>query len=178
MQYWQNNQMLNGVEALQSSEAHFNIWRNIIDYISNHINTLIVGNGFGMEETGKILFSEYGLNKPHAHNFVLEIWMELGIVGLILLFIVIAITIGKLLEINSNNKLKITLTFAVVTSFVGFFVFGLSDYIFNSPKQIIMMMIVIGLVQAMSYVYDKTVIKTPKDLETVAKQDFDNIIHQ
>ena len=70
MQYWQNNQMLNGVEALQSSEAHFNIWRNIIDYISNHINTLIVGNGFGMEETGKILFSEYGLNKPHAHNFV------------------------------------------------------------------------------------------------------------
>ena len=130
-----------------------------------------------MEETGKILFSEYGLNKPHAHNFVLEIWMELGIVGLILLFIVIAITIGKLLEINSNNKLKITLTFAVVTSFVGFFVFGLSDYIFNSPKQIIMM-IVIGLVQAMSYVYDKTVIKTPKDLETVAKQDFDNIIHQ
>lgn len=178
MQYWQNYQMLNGVEALQSSEAHFNIWRNIIDYISNHINTLIVGNGFGMEETGKILFSEYGLNKPHAHNFVLEIWMELGIVGLILLFIVIAITIGKLLEINSNSKLKITLTFAIATSFVGFFVFGLSDYIFNSPKQIIMMMIVIGLVQAMSYVYDKTVIKTPKDLETVAKQDFDNIIHQ
>lgn len=130
------------------------------------------------KKRARFLFSEYGLNKPHAHNFVLEIWMELGIVGLILLFIVIAITIGKLLEINSNSKRKITLTFAVATSFVGFFVFGLSDYIFNSPKQIIMMMIVIGLVQAMSYVYDKTVIKTPKDLETVAKQDFDNIIHQ
>lgn len=178
MQYWQNYQLLNGMEALQSSEAHFNIWRNIVDYISSHINTLIVGNGFGMEETGKILLGEYGLNKPHAHNFVLEIWMELGIVGLIMLFVIIVIALGKLLEINSNSKRKITLTFAVATSFVGFFVFGLSDYVFNSPKQIIIMMMLIGIIQAMSYVYDKTVIKTPKDLETVAKRDFDNLIHQ
>lgn len=167
-----------GDEALKSSEAHFDIWKSMIDYIIHHVQALLVGTGFGMEQSGKILLENYALNKPHSHNFIIEIWVELGLVGIVMLAIIMIFTMGKLIEINSNTRRKITLVFAVSTSFVSFFVFGLSDYIFNSPKQIIMMMILIGITQAMSYVYDKTLINSPKDLEKVAKRSIYNIIHQ
>lgn len=165
-------------EAATSSEAHFDIWRSMIDYITHHAKTFFIGMGFGMEDTGNVLLQNYNLNKPHSHNFIIEIWAELGIIGIIMLAIIMAVTMGKLLEINSNSKKRITLVFAVSASFIGFFVFGLSDYIFNSPKQIIMMMILIGLTQAISYTYEKTLINSPHDFEKVIDRDWKNIIHQ
>lgn len=165
-------------EAALSSEVHMDIWKSMIDYITHHAKTFLIGMGFGCEQTGQVLHNVYDLKKPHSHNFIIEIWAELGIVGVILLFTVMVVTMGKLLEINSNSKKKITLVFAVSTSFVAFFVFGLSDYIFNSPKQIIMMMILIGITQAISYTYDKTLINNPSDLEHVIERDWHNIIHQ
>lgn len=165
-------------EATLSSEVHFDIWKSMIDYLTHHIRPFLIGMGFGCEETGNVLRTIYDLDKPHSHNFIIEIWAELGIIGIIALAIVMANTMGKLLEINSNSKKKITLVFAVSTSFVSYFVFGLSDYIFNSPKQIAIMMILIGLTQAISYTYDKTLINNPHDLEHVIEQNWKNIIHQ
>lgn len=168
----------NAAEAALSSEVHFDIWKNMIDYLTHHIRPFLIGMGFGGESTGNILRTVYNLDKPHSHNFIIEIWAELGIIGIIMLAVIMANTMGKLLEINSNSKKKITLVFAVSTSFVAYFVFGLSDYIFNSPKQIAIMMILIGLTQSISYCYDKTLINNPHDLEHVIERDWKNIIHQ
>ena len=154
----------NFVEAQQSSVAHFQIWGSVLDYIMNHIRVLIVGLGFGCESTGTFLLENYELNKPHAHNFVLEIWAELGIIGLALLVAIILCAFGKLLEINANNGRKFDLVFCVFTSLMLLLLFGLSDYIFNSPKQIILFMIVLGLTQAISQCYEKTLIKSTEDL--------------
>lgn len=165
-------------EAALSSEVHFDIWKSMVHYITHDVKTFFIGMGFGCEQTGMVLDANYGLHKPHSHNFIIEIWAELGLIGIIMLAIIMTFTMGKLLEINSNSKKKITLIFAVSTSFVAYFVFGLSDYIFNSPKQIILMMMLIGITQAISYCYDKTLINNPHDLEHVIEQDWKNIIHQ
>ena len=160
----------NFVEAQQSSVAHFQIWKSVWDYITNNIRVLLAGLGFGCESTGMFLLENYELNKPHAHNFVLEIWAELGIIGLVILAAIILCAFGKLLEINANNGRKFDLVFSVFTSLMLLLLFGLTDFIFNSPKQIILFMIVLGLTQAISQCYEKTLIKSTEDLVEAASK--------
>ena len=167
-----------GVEAKMSTEAHFKIWESLIDYLTSHINTLIYGTGFGVEQTGNILLNEYNLNKPHAHNFLIETWIELGIIGIVLLAVILCCNFGKLLEINTNNGKKFTLVFCVFTSTLIYLIFGLTDYIFNSPKQIIFLFILLGLTQAISFCYEKNIITDTQSLIYVAEKEIDNLIHQ
>lgn len=101
-----------GSEAAKSSAAHLKIWGSLLDYIFHHALPFIIGTGFGIEQTGQILLNQYQLDKPHGHNFVLETWVELGIVGLVLLFTVLICGFGKLLEINANNGKNSPLYFA------------------------------------------------------------------
>ena len=165
-------------EAKKSSVAHFNIWESLIDYVLSHTRAFFIGTGFGCEETGNILKYMYNLGKPHAHNFVIEFWVELGVVGIILLGILLIWSAGKLLEINTNNSRKLTLVFCVFTSLVLYLGFGLSDFIFNSPKQMIFLFLLLGLTQSISYCYDKTVITDARTLERAARKEIRNTLKQ
>lgn len=165
----------NFITAKRSTDAHLEIWQSVWDYISSHINVFIGGLGFGCESTGAFLYETYNLNKPHAHNFVFEIWAELGIIGILLLLAIILCTFGKLIEINANNGKKFDLVFCVFTSLMLFLLFGLSDYVFNSPKQIILFMIILGLTQAISQCYEKTLIKSTDDLVKATSKTFKEI---
>ncbi|MCD7872292.1 MAG: O-antigen ligase family protein [Clostridiales bacterium] len=155
---------VNVATAKKSSANHFMIWDSVFDYITNHIKVFIGGLGFGCESTGNMLNEIYDLDKPHAHSFILEIWAELGIIGIILFFVIVIYAIIKMFEINANNGKKIDLVFCIFTSFMMFLIFGITDYIFNSPKQIILFMIILGLTQAISQCYEKTIINSPKNL--------------
>lgn len=159
-----SNNSSNGAAAKKSSEAHFQIWQSVWDYITNNVRVFIGGLGFGCESTGAFLLETYELNKPHAHNFIFEVWAELGIIGIIMLSVIVLCAFGKLLEINANNGKKFDLVFCVFTSLLLLLLFGLTDYIFNSPKQIILFMIVLGMAQAISQCYEKTLIKSTDDL--------------
>ena len=141
--------------AKQSSANHFVIWESVIDYITENIQVFFAGLGFGCESTGNFLLENYGLDKPHAHNFVLEIWAELGIIGIIAIFAVIVITAVMLFKTKAPSGKRYDLIFYIFTSLLMFLGFGLSDYIFNSPKQIILFMMLIGLTQAVSRCYEQ-----------------------
>lgn len=167
-----------GSEAKQSSLTHFQIWESLINYLTNNAKEFIFGTGFGVEQTGMILLNSYGLDKPHAHNFLLETWIELGIIGVVLFMAIIVCSFGKLLEINANNGKKFTLVFCVFTSMLLYLLFGLTDYIFNSPKQIILLFMLLGLTQAISFCYEKTVIKDAKSLKKATIKEIGNVIHQ
>lgn len=167
-----------GEEAKKSSAAHFQIWESLINYIFTHLKAFLVGLGFGCESTGVVLLSQYNLDKPHAHNFVIETWMEVGVIGVIMLFTVIIFSFGKLLEINANNGKKFTLVFCIFTSTFLYLLFGLTDYIFNSPKQIILLFIFLGLTQAMSMCYEKTTIHDVQSLREAAQIEIENTVHQ
>lgn len=170
--------VLDGAEAMASSETHWNIWKSMIDYLLHHAKAFIIGTGFGCEETSNILYSVYELEKPHSHNFIIEIWAELGIIGVAFLVLIIGYAIGKVLEIDSKEFGTLALMVCIVLSLVAFFVFGLSDYIFNSPKQIILLMILLGLIQSISYCYDKELIHNASDVGHMAMKEVNNIIHQ
>ena len=86
---------------------------------------------------------------------MLEIWAELGIIGIIVLFAIIIMTVIKLFKTKAPNGKRYDLIFYIFTSFVMYLGFGLTDYIFNSPKQIILFMMIIGLAQAISRCYEE-----------------------
>lgn len=166
----------NGAAAKKSSENHFMIWRSVIDYVTHNIKVFVGGLGFGCESTGAMLTASYELHKPHAHNFIFEIWAELGIIGVIMLFTIILLSFGKLLEINAKNGKQFDLVFSIFTSLMLFLLFGLTDFVFNSPKQIILFMILMGLTQAVSQCYEKTLIKTTDDLFYATERSFEHMI--
>lgn len=141
--------------AKQSSANHFVIWESAIDYIVENARVFFIGMGFGCESTGNFLLEEYGLDKPHAHNFVLEIWAELGIIGIGVLFAAIFMTVITLFKTKAPSGKRYDLIFYVFTSLLMYLGFGLTDYIFNSPKQIILFMMLIGLTQAISRCYEQ-----------------------
>lgn len=167
-----------GLEARKSSITHFQIWDSMIDYLTNNVMEFFMGTGFGIEQTGMILLNYYDLDKPHAHNFLLETWVELGIIGVCLFLGIIICACGKLLEINANNGKKFTLVFCVFTSILLYLLFGLTDYIFNSPKQMIFLFMLLGLTQAISFCYEKTVIRGPRSLRKATRNEIDNVLHQ
>lgn len=141
--------------AKQSSANHFEIWQSAFDYITENARTFLIGLGFGCESTGNFLLEEYGLNKPHAHNFVLEIWAELGIIGIALLFAVIIKAVITLFKTKTPGGPRYDVIFYIFTSLGMYLGFGLTDYIFNSPKQIILLMMLIGLTQAINRCYEQ-----------------------
>ena len=66
--------------------------------------------------------------------------------------------------------------FCVFTSLVLYLGFGLSDFIFNSPKQMIFLFLLLGLTQSISYCYDKTVITDARTLERAARKEIRNTL--
>lgn len=145
--------------ARRSSSNHFIIWESVIDYITDNIRVFFGGLGFGCESTGNFLLENYDLDKPHAHNFVLEIWAELGIIGLGILIALIIMMIVTLFKVKTQSDKRYHLVFYVFASLVMFIGFGFTDYIFNSPKQIILFMIIIGITQALSKCYEESDIR-------------------
>lgn len=181
----QNNEILspiltpdisNKIIAEKSTKAHIDIWKSVFDYLTSHWNAFFGGLGFGSSSTGAMLLASYNLNKPHAHNFIFEIWMELGLIGIILLFAIIVYAFTMLMVVNSNNGKKFDLVFCVFTSLMLFLLFGLTDYIFNSPKQIILLMILLGITQAINYCYETTRLQTPNDVVMVATRGLENMV--
>lgn len=166
----------NKIVAEKSTQAHFDIWKSVFDYLTHHWNTFIYGLGFGSSSTSAMLVASYELNKPHAHNFIFEIWMELGIIGILVFCAIIVYAFSMLLVVNSNNGKKFDLVFCVFTSLMLFLLFGLTDYIFNSPKQIILLMILLGLTQAINYCYETSNLQTPNDVVIAATRGLENMV--
>ncbi len=145
--------------AKRSSSNHFIIWESVFDYITDNIRVFFAGLGFGCESTGNFLLENYDLDKPHAHNFVLEIWAELGIIGFVILAAILVMTVVTLFKVKTGSPVKYHLVFYTFVSLAMFTGFGLTDYIFNSPKQIILLMIIIGITQSLSRCYEESDIR-------------------
>lgn len=168
--------LVGNLEAKQSSAVHFEIWESLLDYLFNNPMVFLFGSGFGCEGTGTILNTFYDLNKPHAHNFIIEIWVEIGLVGLIALLSVIIIAIKKLLEINADTKKKYSLLVCATTSLIVFLGFGITDYIFGSPKQIFIFLMLIGIIQAIYYSYNGENVTTLSGFKKNIKRNYKNAI--
>lgn len=126
------------------------IWDAIFEMIRKKP---IFGYGTGFDSVREPLHNVYGIEQPHAHNVLLEIWMENGIIGVALfaaIFVVFLVNIIKLFRKGTQAR-----SFAVtmLASVGGFMLCGMTDCVFYGLKPLQYMMMLLGLSQAIFFIY-------------------------
>lgn len=135
--------LLNGTDI--SVNTRKDIWKAIIESI---IRKPVLGYGTGFNNIRTILHEQYGIMQPHAHNILLEVWAENGMIGAAFfaaIFIVFFIEILKLYNKNGKAREYAVTLFASMT---GFVLCGMTDCLFYGLKPLQYMMMVFGLSQA------------------------------
>lgn len=143
---------LNSINILggNSSNTHFKIWHSCLNYMFNNPLTLIFGTGSGVQNSWSILLNIYNINFPHAHNILIQLVMEIGIIGLSIFLIPFIYKI-KLIR-NRFNKNKI-LFLSLLNMLICYFILGMTDYLFNSPKQLMLLYIMFGIIESSINIY-------------------------
>lgn len=153
----------------QSTTNHLKIWFSSVYHIFTHPDVFIGGLGAGIQNVWDLLKNTYHIDRPHAHNIILEIWLEIGIIGVILfcasLFFFYR-NMTRLYKMHETGRLLATTLMAAMTAFM---IFGMTDYLFNSPKQMQCFFITLGLGQAAYSIYVKKK-RVYKEKELIAKE--------
>lgn len=103
------------------------------------------------------IHQQYGsFTADHSHNLILELFMDFGIVGAMVLFAYFFINIGKIIRLHRQNQChtRYALTIAVL---VCVFLHGLFDITMLWPQTALLLMYVLGF----STDYDKVFIFSP-----------------
>lgn len=142
----------------KSSRTHIAIWEGCIDYIFKTPKVFWIGHGGGTENSWNILINNYGINQPHAHCLLLEIWMQYGLIGVLLFLIPMIITVVYMVRLVKDKTLsrKVhVLAYMVICALISYNVTGITDFLFNSPKQVMLLFVLFGFGQALYRIYGK-----------------------
>lgn len=133
-----------------SVNTRMNVWNAALDMLKKKP---IFGYGTGFDNIRQVLHGEYGVTQPHAHNMFLEVWLENGILGVVLLaavFVLFFINVFRLFRKGSKERVFAVTLFASVS---GFLLCGVTDCLFYGLKPLQYMMFLLGLSQAVFFVY-------------------------
>lgn len=134
------------VDVLQRDlMKRFDIWSGAIESI---IDAPFFGRGYNTYARIQSLYGSY--NADHAHNLLLEVLMDFGIVGTGVLLGYFAVNVGKIIRLHRQNKChqRSALTIAVIFCVL---LHGLLDLTMLWPQTSIFVMFVVGF----STEYDK-----------------------
>lgn len=122
-----------------------NIWDAVFDMIKQKP---VFGYGTGFDNVRQMLHNVYNIKQPHAHNIFLEVWLENGIFGVILLAAVFVVFFINIIRLIKKGKTERELGITLFASMAGFVLCGMTDCIFYGLKPLQYMMMVLGLSQA------------------------------
>jgi O-antigen ligase len=137
-----------------STHTHLTLYQTVITQLTSNIPAFFFGLGFGTENTFEF-FKEHGINQPHAHNIILQLWLEGGLVGITLFILSIAIIFYDLIKVMRMSPESRYVSVVVMASFVGFFSFCIFDYILFDPKIVQIFYFLCGLAAATIRLYSK-----------------------
>lgn len=128
-----------------SSEYRFEIWKTAIEMIKDNC---FFGIGIDINNF-KLIFTNYSSYTPpsHAHMFFLQLWLDLGIFGVIsMLWIIIRLLKWaiKVLFLKTDQKMS-NIIIANISSMIGVMLFGFSENIGFSLRILYMFWVVIIL---------------------------------
>lgn len=129
-----------------SAMYRMDIWRNVLDMLSDHWQ-----GGIGIGEDAFVsIYSSYAHpileNALHAHSLYLQIFVELGIVGLILFALAVFVWAQSCLELHATEKRSERLySNALFCSVLAVLTCGLTNHIWYDYRIFLMFWLVIGL---------------------------------
>ncbi|NLA77635.1 MAG: O-antigen ligase family protein [Clostridiales bacterium] len=136
------------LEALMGDYAvqlRFDIWKASIEIIKEH---WLLGVGCSTQNTWDLIQGVYGIPQPHAHNIFLEIFVECGIFGILLFLaftLIFAIDMIRTARASEKGRLYAVTQLAAI---FGFYACGLTDFVFLTPKELQIFMLVLGMAEA------------------------------
>ena len=104
-----------GVKEAGGSQIRFNNWETLIPVALE--NKPLFGYGFGAENV-IALAKMYGLDKP-AHNFLIDMFLQVGIVGIILFFSYFIFVAKKLKKYLSQPQVLVPVLILLTATFNG-----------------------------------------------------------
>lgn len=122
-------------------------------YLMDDFWRCVFGMGAGVENVGAILEPMCGVNAPHAHNILLQLWGESGIIGVVLFLLaggVLLVNLFRMMKVSDESR---RVAFVMLSALMAFFVMGMTDYIICSPKILQVMFLLLGFSQAAYRIY-------------------------
>lgn len=113
------------------------------------------GVGLGSDVLQKVMKEEYtpmhdGYHPIHAHSNYLQIWCELGVLGLLSLLALLGGQVKNALRAfrrGTDPRVKVMLT-AALSSFCGILVIGIAEYTWFYPRNMFLYFFLFGLIGA------------------------------
>lgn len=143
--------LLSGNDISVNTRKH--IWDAVFDMIKQKP---VFGYGTGFDNVRQMLHNVYNIRQPHAHNIFLEVWLENGIFGVILLAAVFVVFLINIIRLVRKGKTERELGVTLLASMAGFVLCGMTDCIFYGLKPLQYMMMVFGLSQTVFTLYLKS----------------------
>lgn len=126
------------------------IWEACFEILEDN---KIFGLGTGVNNVRELLHNTYGIKQPHAHNIILQIMLENGIIGVLLfaaILVVFAVNMIKLARLGGRAR---GLAISLLASIAAFCMCGMTDYPFYGLKPMCYMMLIFGLSAAAVRIY-------------------------
>lgn len=120
----------------------------------------LFGLGTSSENLREILIRDYGMQQPqvhnaHAHNLVLELLIENGILGLLLFAGMLLVFLWEMLRLCKLGREGRALGVTFIASVAGFCACGVTEYILYGPKLVQFFFLLLGIASAASRIYRK-----------------------
>lgn len=112
----------------------------------------LLGYGAGYRNIYYVLH-ERGTPNYHAHNLVLQLLLEGGIVGLVLVMLVGAAVLKRGVTLMKKQSHHTQMGLAIIAFAVGFVISGMTDFILLTPKQMGCFFIALALCEVMASIY-------------------------
>ncbi len=128
-------------------------WRIWFESLNSIWERPLFGYGTGTQTTFS-LFEEANINAVHAHNIVLQILLEGGIIALVIMALIGFKVIKNSIELmrdGYNNSFWIG--FAVLGFAVCFLIHGMVDYPLATPRMVCIFITMLSLCERSIYVY-------------------------
>ncbi len=145
-------------------------WRIWLESIGSIWERPLFGYGAGTETTWT-LFEEANINAVHAHNIVLQILLEGGIVALIIMALIgfkVVKNSVELMRDGYNNSFWIG--FATLSFAICFLVHGIVDYPLATPRMVCIFITLLSLCERSVHLYVGRGINVRKHIRARLKQ--------
>jgi len=151
------NRLLSIFDMTDTSAAfRVSIWRGSVRIIQDF---WMSGIGQGAEAFNRIFpyYAPAATFAEHSHNLILQIMLELGIVGLIVFIGVLACYFKIMVNfMRRQTELRLRMmAAAMISAVIGFLSQGMMDYVFYNFRLLLVFYIFLGLGIAFAKIYDK-----------------------
>lgn len=151
---------LSSILAVSESDLSYrmNIWRGVTRMIGDH---LISGVGVGEEafKNAYVLYAVSGTEAAvHSHNLYLQVLLELGIVGIVILALIVVMFAqrcsSEISDLKRGSKTRIMIS-AGFSGISGVLIMGLTDYVWYDYRVFLIFWAVMALTVALARINEK-----------------------